>query len=361
MSRANIFDGESLLAMFARIVYRQFVTRQWVTYADVLAEYDPKGFAKGDKLSVYDGYGELKKAFSGVRRLINEKAAAECFETSGNNRDKRFRYTGIDDDPLHDLFVAKVISDLRDYWQFCQDSAGFFPDSWLEYFFDGCKDLLDIKRTRRRGKRILSTDDRIPRGIEYLPVLYDAIKGQKVLTIDYQPYGEPTTTYIVHPHYLREYNGRWFLFGYFEPVSRVAAPAYTAQNFPLDRIAAKPRIAADIVYRRRDDGYYDRYFEDIVGVTHIAGNTAQDIRVRAHTMYMFKLTDTKKIHSSQRIVTDFGEHKDGTYGEFALHVEVNNELVGRILQMGADLEIMAPESIRKIFKERIEATANRYK
>ena len=57
----------------------------------------------------------------------------------------------------------------------------------------------------------------------------------------------------------------------------------------------------------------------------------------------------------------FGVHEDGEYGEFLVSVEVNNEFIGRILQMGAGLEIVAPEGVRNEFKERVANLADLYK
>lgn len=93
-------------------------------------------------LSNCDGYGELKKVVSTIKKVIAEKLekeADECFEEDCNNRNKRFRYVGKDDDPLAEMRNAKVINNLCQYWKFCQDSAGFFTQSWLKYFFHDCR------------------------------------------------------------------------------------------------------------------------------------------------------------------------------------------------------------------------------
>ena len=37
-----------------------------------------------------------------------------------------------------------------------------------------------------------------------------------VLEIDYKPYDEEEVTLMFHSHYLKEYNGRWHLFGHAE-------------------------------------------------------------------------------------------------------------------------------------------------
>ena len=34
------------------------------------------------------------------------------------------------------------------------------------------------------------------------------------MEIDYKPFDEESVTLLFHPHYLKEYNGRWHLFGH---------------------------------------------------------------------------------------------------------------------------------------------------
>jgi hypothetical protein len=72
------------------------------------------------------------------------------------------------------------------------------------------------------------------------------------------------------------------------------------------------------------------------------------------------LTETKPIHRTQVVVTPWGEHEDSTYGEFSLEVEVNNEFIGRILQMGAGLEIILPNEVRDIFRQRVKDITKLY-
>lgn len=71
--------------------------------------------------------------------------------------------------------------------------------------------------------------------------------------------------------------------------------------------------------------------------------------------------ETKKLHESQETVLPFEEHDDGCYGEFTVYVEVNNEFIGRILQMGDGLEIVSPQNVRNQFRERVEKMAELYK
>lgn len=354
MTRKNIFDGDSYYAQFAQVAYKRLMSRKWITNADIMADY--MGLKSASELpcsiSKCDHVKELSKALMDIKELLGNSS----FEEEGTNRSKRFRYIGKDDDPLADMRNAIVISDLKQYWQFCQDSAGFFPSSWLEYFFKDSRDLLDIKTKRKKGEQVLSASlDRMLTNIEMLPLLYEAIVHRQVLSITYKPYNEEECTLTFHPHYLKEFNGRWHLFGHAD-----AQEPEFGYNVALDRIVVKPRELYKVNYISAPKGFYEQFFKDIVGVSHTKNAVKYDIVIRAHTYYIYKLTETKPIHQPQDTITPWGEHEDGTYGEFSIHVEVNNELIGRILQMGAGLEIVSPIEVRDLFKQRVKDLAKLY-
>ena len=357
MTRKKLFDGESYKAEFATITYRWLMSHRWVTYADIMAERLGCSVEElSANLSNCDGYGELKKTVGMVRKAVCEKVGNGCFEEEGNNRNKRFRYIGKDNDPLADMRNAKVINNLRQYWKFCQDSAGFFPSSWLEYFFKDCQDLLDIKAKRQKGEQVISASlDRILTNIEYLPSLYEAITNKLVLEIDYKPFDEEGVTLMFHPHFLKEYNGRWPLLGHAEG----REPEY-GYNIALDRIQSKPRERANVEYVPAPKLFYKEFFNDIVGVSHMKDAQKEHIIIRARSLYIYKLMDTKPLHKSYAVVKPFGNYGDGEYAEFSVDVEPNNEFYGRILQMGAGLEVISPESVRNEMAQRVRDLADLY-
>lgn len=358
MAPSNIFDGDSYHAIFARLIYKRLQSRKWFTYADIMAEYMMLGIAKNLSCNVSncDNYGELKKAFRYVRNAIKLKIGDGYFEEHGNNRAKKFRYIGSDDDPLADMRNAKVVKDLKKYWKFCQDSAGFFPTSWLEYFFKDCQDLLDIKSKKLKGELFLNAStDRMLTNIELLPVLYEAINRQQVLSIQYQPFEEESRQLVFHPHFLKEFNGRWYLFGRANGLF-----PENGYNVALDRIIGKPREVQGVAYMFAPRGFYEEFFKNIIGVSHFSEAKVVDIYIRAHSFYIFKLMETKALHHSQKTILAYDKYEDGEYGDFSVRVELNNEFIGRILQMGAGLEVVAPDEIRDIFKQRIESLAKLY-
>lgn len=357
MAKGLLFDGESARAQFASCVYKRLMSRDWITYTDVMADRMSKSKDMlPTTVSNCSEYGELRKAFRDVYYAIINEVGEGCIEEQGNNRNKSFRYVGKKDNPLEAMINARVVRDLKKYWEFCQDSAGFFPEKWLEYYFANCQDLLSIKTKKKRGEQVISSSiDRHQTNIEYLPVLYESIKNHQVLSIDYKPYDEKMETLIFHPHYLKEFNGRWHLFGFAEDQDKEGI------DLALDRIATRPREVYKKVFVCAPERFYESFFENIVGVSHHEDCSPEKIYVRTHTLYMHKLMETKKLHKSQETVLQFEEHVDGIYGEFTVYVEVNNEFIGRILQMGDGLEIVAPKEVRDIFRERVEKMAELYK
>ena len=106
--------------------------------------------------------------------------------------------------------------------------------------------------------------------------------------------------------------------------------------------------------------FYDEFFKDIVGVSHIKDAKKEHVVIRARSLYIYKLMDTKPLHQSYTIVRPFAQYEDGEYAEFSVDVEPNNEFYGRILQMGAGLEIVSPESVRNEIAKRVQDLATLY-
>lgn len=132
-------------------------------------------------------------------------------------------------------------------------------------------------------------------------------------------------------------------------------------DLALDRIANKPREVYKREFIKAPERFYESFFKNRVGVSHHENCSPEEIHIRAHTLYIHRLMETKKLHESQETVLPFEEHDDGCYGEFTVYVEVNNEFIGRILQMGDGLEIVSPQNVRNQFRERVEKMAELYK
>ena len=357
----SIFGGKSARACFANIFYNELMKREFVTLADImcLQHERPKGFYDHNPkhtLSNEIGYGELKKASSELIRAL-EKVSPGCIENnSKTGKGKAYRYIGKDDDPLSEERKAVVQKSVEDYVAFCKASAGILPASWFSSFFENTQLLLDTNRESKDGEiQICSGAEQNLTNIDLLPIFYKAIANKKVLRFDYQRFGQEPFTLTFHPQFLKEYNGRWFVFG------EADREPYQAYNIPLDRIVSDVSEVNDVEYIPVPKGFYKEFFNNIIGVTHEKAAKVEEVVIRTKSEYQHGLLLTKPLHHSQEETIPYGKHDDGNYGEIKLIIEPNRELVGRILLYGEKLEVISPQSLREQIREILKWQIEQYK
>ncbi len=218
--------------------------------------------------------------------------------------------------------------------------------------FDRIKELLKhleqhYNFTLGDTQNIISYDtDRNVDGIEFLSPLFEAISSKQALEITYKPYNYDAYTRIVHPYYIKQYNGRWFLFG----VEINESNCYIT-NKALDRIQ---KIDVSLVpYIPNTDYNFREYFEDIIGVSRKPSDEPVKIELRvAENRIPYVLT--KPIHGSQR-----NHRKDE--GIIELELIPNKEFYQRLLSFGGDIEILSPDSVREEMAKKAEELYNLYK
>ena len=343
MPTKNIFAGFGLRSEFVNLIYSELMKRDFVSYADILALYcgRPKGYYDKIACNSETGYGELKKAFPEVLKAL-ETACPGCIENNGQSKGKAYRYVGSDDDPLSEERKAVVQKSVEDYVAFCKASAGILPSCWFSSYFENTQLLLDTYREAESGtSHIRSSLEQNLTNIDLLPVFNKAITDRQVLRFSYQRFGQEPFELIFHPQFLKEYNGRWFVFG------EADREPYQAYNVPLDRIVGDITIVEGVEYIPAEKGFYQDFFSNIIGVTHEKYAKVEQVVIRTKTEYQHGLLLTKPLHHSQKEILPFGEHEDGCYGEVTLTIEPNRELLGKILAYGQNLEVMSPQTLRE--------------
>ena len=356
MPTKSIFAGFGLRSEFVNLIYKELMKREFVSYSDILALYygRPQGYYKRVSCNSEIGYGELKKAFPEVLDALR-KTSLGCIEDNGLNKGKAYRYIGKSDDPLSEERKAVVQKSVEDYVAFCKASAGIMPASWFSSFFENTQLLLDTNRESKDGEvRICSGLEQNLTNIDLLPVFYKAIANKQVLRFDYQPFGQEPFTLTFHPQFIKEYNGRWFVFG------EANREPYQAYNVPLDRIVGEVSEVNDVEYIPAPKGFYQGFFKNILGVTHEKCAKVEEVIIRTKTEYQHGLLLTKPLHHSQKETLPFGEYEAGNYGEVRLTIEPNRELRGRILLYGANLEVISPQSLREQIKEILRRQMQQY-
>ena len=356
MPNKNIFAGIGIKTTFVNLIYTELMKREFVSYADVLALYcgRPKGYYKKYACISEPVNGELKKAYPEVLKAL-EKACPGCIKDNGQNKGKAYKYIGKDNDPLAAERQAIEQKRIEDYVAFCKASAGILPSSWFSSYFENTQLLLDTNREVESGaSHIRSSLEQNLTNIDLLPVFHKAITDRQVLRFSYQRFGQEPFELVFHPQFLKEYNGRWFVFGESD------REPYQAYNVPLDRITGEVNKVDDVGYIPAEKGFYQDFFKNIIGVTHEKDAKVEEVVIRTKTEYQHGLLLTKPLHHSQKETLPFGEHEDGNYGEVRLTIEPNRELRGRILLYGDNLEVISPMSLREQIKEILRRQMQQY-
>ena len=356
MPTKSIFAGYGLKSEFVNLIYNELMKGDFVSYADVLALYYNRPVGYYDKIACNSekGFGELKKAFPEVLKAL-ENAVPGCIKDNGKSKGKAYKYLGENNDPLSEDRKAVVQKSVEDYVAFCKASAGILPASWFSSFFENTQLLLDTKREVKNGNMHIGTGlGQNLTNIDLLPVFNKAITDRQVLRFSYQRFGQEPFELTFHPQYLKEYNGRWFVFG------EANREPYKAYNVPLDRIVGEISEVDDVEYISAPKGFYQEFFKNIIGVTHEKGAKVEEVIIRTKTEYQHGLLQTKPLHHSQKEMLPFGEHDGLWYGEVRLTIEPNRELRGRILLYGENLEVISPMSLREQIKEILRRQMQQY-
>lgn len=196
------------------------------------------------------------------------------------------------------------------------------------------------------GTEIVSFDtNEYLKGLNHLELLFNAILNKKTLSIDYEPYGKTTQVHEIYPYHLKQYNKRWFLFGYNAAYDDIS-------NFPLDRIVHITEVKKLFIENTFVD--FDEYFDDLLGVTRTKDAIVQKIDLwLAPKLAPYILT--KPLHGSQRKKR---HDKDGLW--ISLNLIPNYELEQLILSFGESIKVEAPEVLRSKIIERLKLSTINY-
>jgi len=359
MSNHKLFSSnESYRSLLEIQIYQSLMSREWCSHASELAkfngvdEYTVK--TKGKKSM--EGYGELKKAFSDVLKAIKVRCP-DSIEEVIIKKEKRVRYTGKNDDPFGEERMHCRQQTIEDYARFCRSSLGLLPPGWFSAFFEGTQQLGESRKDFREGHIFIgATHEHNLKNIELLPQFYRHIDGHEVVSFCYASYGKEPEVIVFHPQYIKEYNGRWYVIGPKE------GSDYDVDVIPLDRIEGSIVVEEAYTYKAAESGYYQKYFDSIVGVTHEKNRNLMHIVIKTRSRYVHGLIKTNPFHVSLKEICTYSRYDDDKYpyGLISYDLEPNREFLGRIFSFGPDLEVIEPEDLRLEIRYKTERLAWRY-
>lgn len=301
------------------------------------ALYDAEGITKG--VSVRTVQGDIQMMRSDK---LGYNAPIEVYEHKYYRyADKDFSIFNMPLSPNDFDVLQEAVEMLRQLEEFDQ----------FREMADVVSRLQDKLAITKLGRKPIVHFDNVPdlKGLRMLNPLYNHIAHRQPLLVAYQSFKatEPQE-FTLHPHLLKEFRNRWFLFGSQEGNMRL-------YNLPLDRIVRFEPIYG-LKYRDNPDFDPEHFFDDLIGVSKDIGKTPRRIKFWASAEQSPYII-TKPLHPSQRLVSQ--DPADGSC-IFSIDVIINHELFSVLMSYGPGVRLISPPKSAAHIASLLRQAADQY-
>ena len=182
------------------------------------------------------------------------------------------------------------------------------------------------------------------KGIEHLADIIDATVNHQTLKIVYLTFRGKEIQMNIHPYYVKQYNGRWFLYGLNDERKEIS-------NLALDRIQSY--VKSEKPFRKNEIIDFSTYFDDVMGATIPNEDVKKEIIGLQFSANRFPYVLSKPIHKSQRVV-------DESNCIVEIQVRPTRELDQQLFSFIPDVEVLYPALYRQRMMEKIEENLKKY-
>lgn len=281
-----------------------------------------------------------RQLFDDIKFMESDQGWSIPLKRHKDGRKVYYRYTDTDfsisNQPLNEDEKSQIQSAISVLSRF----SGAPQFEWVQEMIPVIQDRLGLKQNSREVISIESNIDL--KGIEHLGTLYDAIVNELVLKVEYQDFkSDESFELTFHPHFLKQYNSRWFAFGLNEEFE---VPTW---NLALDRIQKIDQIQGDYVHPEID---WNEYFFDIIGVTRPDEGEVEKV-VLEFTREQAPYIITKPLHPTQK--------HEWIDDNLRIEIEVipNYELQSLVLSFGEKVKVLKPDLLKDTIQKRRKAVS----
>lgn len=286
---------------------------------------------------------QRRQLFDDIRFMENEAGWSIPLERIRYGRKVYYRYEdlsfSISNQPLNDSEAEQIKAALQIFSRF----SGTPQFEWVNEMIPMLESKFGLIE---RKSEIISFESNIDlKGLHFLTPLFNAIVNERVILVQYKDFKSSEPYEITfHPYYLKQYNNRWFIFGF------NAGNQIPIWNLALDRIESLSETNQKYKQSETD---WEEYFFDLVGVTRPESRNLQEI-VLKFSPDVAPYVITKPIHPSQK-------HKNDPIGlEVRIKVVPNFELERLVLSFGEQVQVISPRDFKDRIFQRIKSANNLY-
>jgi hypothetical protein len=271
---------------------------------------------------------------------------------------------------VEDRFGLRIRCDRHDFtYRIEEDADG--ENGVQNWLLDTLSVDTLLRESRDLRDRILF--ENIPSGQQHLASILAAMRNGTVLEMSYARFSDeqPYTTWL-HPYFVKVFSQRWYVIG---PTGRHPR---TPHVYALDRVLSLRETSGRFEYPSGFDP--QAFFADSYGIFH-GTEPAVTVVIRAGERQA-KFMRSLPLHASQQEISEteaagiVGEGFAGTGSDsgsdsgraaadgmayFALRLVPTLDLIQYLLSQGAELEVLAPASLRDDLSRRASAIARLYR
>jgi len=207
-------------------------------------------------------------------------------------------------------------------------------------------DIFNLMRLGENGSKKIVFERRKPRGTEYLGDIVQAIHNDRLLYFDYRKYYETEVEHRrLFPILLKEVRNRWYVIG--QDLDKDSL-----RIFPLDRILALEVVKAGKFKALKVDP--ETLFEHSFGI--ILPREDQQIEevILSYSAFQGKYIRSLPLHHTQEILADNEEEL-----RVKLNIYITHDFVMELLSVGAEVSVIAPQSLADGMKEEYRKSLHR--
>lgn len=254
---------------------------------------------------------------------------------------------------IEDTFDIDISSDARNGYRYRIVQRDWLENdrvkNWLLSAFAVNGVLQDSRGLR---ERVMFED--IPSGNDYLLEVLKAMRENRVLAVTYQDYfdKEPRAI-LLEPYCVRVFRQRWYVVGVMENEPQGEEPTELTnqgriRRYALDRVVTLE--PTDATFKMPRGFSVDDYFADAFGIiVEPEEYDVETIRMKVYNInHRREYLRSLPLHHSQR-ETEQAED----YSIFELRLAPTYDFIQAVLAMGNEVEVLAPEYVRREIRRRV--------
>ncbi len=216
--------------------------------------------------------------------------------------------------------------------------------SFTSWMFNGLAIDNQLMDNKEINDRILFEET--PGGMEYMPVVIQALSEKRRLLITYNSISHGNyTDKKIEPYFIKERLRRWYIVGRAEGHEDV-------EVFAFDRIEQLSLLSENFEFDADIDP--KTYFNEVVGILLDDEYDCERVVVRLYDKQA-EYTNLLPLHKSQKTVS-----RGKNYIDFEYMLRPEWEFIHEVLRLGYEAEVLSPAWVREELKWQAQEIVKRY-